>query len=108
IRQNVAERCAIPAENILLCCTHTHAGAGPHNTGDWDTSLVESVADAIAQAYQAREPARLGFGFGQLFGYNINRRWLNRPADPSVGVMRVDRADGRPLSVVSNYACHAV
>jgi hypothetical protein len=43
-----------------------------------------------------------------LFGYNINRRWLNRPADPSVGVLRVDRADGTPLAVLGNYACHAV
>jgi neutral ceramidase len=51
IRQAVAERCAIPPDHILLCCTHTHAGAGTHKTGDWDQPLVDSVADAIIQAY---------------------------------------------------------
>jgi hypothetical protein len=60
------------------------------------------------QAYDSRVDACLAAGFGQLFGYNINRRWLNRPADPSVGVLRVDRADGTPLAVLGNYACHAV
>lgn len=108
IREVVSKRCDIPEENILVCCIHTHAGAAPHNTSDWDTPLVNLVADAIVAAYESRQPARLGFGFGQLFGYNINRRWLNRPADPSVGVMRVDTADGKPLAVVGNYACHAV
>ncbi len=108
VREKVARRCGIPAQNVLVCCTHTHAGAAAHNVDDWDSSLTDLIADAIAEAYEARQPARVGFGFGQLFGYNINRRWLNRPADPSVGVMRVDTVDGRPLAVVSNYACHAV
>lgn len=108
IREDVARRCALAPENILICCTHTHAGAAPHNAADWDTPLAGRIADAIVAAYDSRRPARIGFGFGQLFGYNINRRWLNRPADPSVGVMRVDTHDGAPLAVVSNYACHAV
>lgn len=108
IRQAVAARCPLPAENIFIFCTHTHAGAGPHVFDDWETPLADSIADAIVDAYEARQPAKLAFGFGQLIGYNINRRWLNRPTDPSVGVMRVDTADGKPLAVVGNYACHAV
>ncbi len=108
IRQAVAGRCPIPAENILICGTHTHAGPAPHNQDDWDTPLVDLIAEAIVAAYESRQAARIGFGFGMLFGYNINRRWLNRPADPSVGVMRVDTAAGRPLAVLTNYACHGV
>jgi hypothetical protein len=108
IRDSTAKRCGIPAKNVLIACTHTHAGPAPHHTENWETSLPDLIADAIVAAYEARQPARVGFGFGQLFGYNINRRWLNRPADPSVGVMRVDTLDGEPLAVVSNYACHAV
>lgn len=108
IRAAAAARCPIPSENIMIFCTHTHAGAGPHAFDEWDTPLVDSIADAIVAAYQALQPARLGFGFGQLLGYNINRRWLNRPTDPSVGVLRVDKADGSPLAVLGNYACHAV
>jgi len=108
IRQSVAARCAIKPENVLIFCTHTHAGPAPHVTADWDRPLVDLIADIIVAAFHAQQPARLGFGFGQLIGYNINRRWLNRPADPSVAVMRVDTADGKPLAVLGNYACHAV
>ena len=108
IRENVAQRCALKPEHILIACTHTHGGPAPHNEADWDTPLVDLIADAIVAAYESRQPARIGFGFGQLIGYNINRRWLNRPADPSVGVIRVDKPDGSPLAIVGNYACHAV
>lgn len=108
IRQAVAARCPIRPENVFIFCTHTHAGPGPHVAGDWDTPLADLIADAVVAAYEACQPARLGSGFGQLIGYNINRRWLNRPADPSVGVMRVDTAAGKPLAVLGNYACHAV
>lgn len=108
IRQIVTQQTGIPQENILVCCTHTHAGAAPHTTQDWDTPLVSLIASAIIAAYESRQPACIGFGFGQLFGYNINRRWLNRPADPSVGIIRVDTVEGKPLAVLGNYACHAV
>ena len=45
---------------------------------------------------------------GFLYGYSINRRWLDRPIDPSLSVIRVDEVDGQPLAIVGNYACHAV
>ncbi len=108
IRQAVAERCSLQPENILIFCTHTHSGPSPLNDDDWETPLTDLIADAIVQAYQSQQPALLNFGFGQLIGYNINRRWLNRPADPSVAVLRVDTADGKPLALLGNYACHAV
>lgn len=108
IRAAVCARCDLPDANIFLFCTHTHSGPAGHLPGQWDFSLVDRIAEAIVEAYNTRVPARIGFGFGQLIGYNINRRWLNRPADPSVGVMRIDRADGTPLALLSNYACHAV
>jgi len=30
------------------------------------------------------------------------------PIDPQVGLLRVDRADGRPLAVIYNFACHPI
>ena len=108
IRAVVAGRCGLLPENIFVFATHTHSGPAPHIESDWSRPLADLVADAIVQAFESRVDARLAAGFGQLFGYNINRRWLNRPADPSVGVLRVDRADGSPLAVLGNYACHAV
>jgi neutral ceramidase len=108
IRTLVSQRVDIPSENIILACTHTHSGPASENPDNWGTPLAELIAEAIVAACEARQPARIGFGFGQLFGYNINRRWLNRPTDPSVGVMRVETESGQPLAVVTNYACHAV
>lgn len=108
VRQAVVARCGLQAENIFIFCTHTHSGPSPFNEADWDAPLVERIADAIVAAYNSQQAARLQFGFGQLQGYNINRRWLNRPADPSVAVMRVDTINGRPLALLGNYACHAV
>jgi hypothetical protein len=108
IRAAVAARCPIAAANVFIFCTHTHGGPAPHRLDSWDFPLYERIADAVVTAYERRQPAQLGAGFGQLFGYSINRRWLNRPVDPAVGVVRVDRADGTPLAVVSHFACHAV
>jgi neutral ceramidase len=108
IREAVAARCPLKPEQLLIFCTHTHSGPSTRMLESWAFSLHDRIADAIVEAYEARQPACLGAGFGQLFGYNINRRWLNRPADPSVGVLRVDRADGKPLAVLTHYGCHAV
>ncbi|MBC7812104.1 MAG: neutral/alkaline non-lysosomal ceramidase N-terminal domain-containing protein, partial [Burkholderiales bacterium] len=108
IREAVAESCDLKPEQIFIWTTHTHSGPAPHHADDWTTPLHELIADAVVVAYEARQPAKLGVGFGQLYGYSINRRWLNRPIDPSVAVIRVDSADGKRLAVVGNYACHAV
>lgn len=108
IRQAVAVRCAIQPENIFIFTTHTHSGPGSLDKVAWERPLAEIIADAIVSAYESQQSARLGAGFGQLLGYNINRRWLNRPTDPSVGVIRVDTEKGKPLAVFGNYACHAV
>jgi hypothetical protein len=30
------------------------------------------------------------------------------PVDPTVGVLRIDTADGKPMAILANYACHPV
>lgn len=107
LRKEVASRCGIQPENIFVFTTHTHA-APSGSYDDWETPLVTLVADAIVQAYDSLQPAAIACGGGFLYGYNINRRWMDRPADPAVGLIRVDHRDGKPLAVIGNYACHAV
>lgn len=108
IRQAVAAATGIPAANIHLFTTHTHAAPALHDPVVWEQDPIAAIIETITEAYRQRQEASVGFGFGLLYGYSINRRWMNRPIDPSVGVMRVDAADGRPLAILSNFGNHAV
>lgn len=108
IREVAQARTGIPAAQIFVVTTHTHSGPDAYDDGLWERPFAELVADAIEAAYKNLQPAQLGVGAGFLFGYNINRRWLDRPADPAVGVLRVETAAGQPLALLGNYACHAV
>jgi hypothetical protein len=82
-------------------------------------NLAFLLVGLIQMAHDRMMPAHLGFGQGKAH-IGINRR-LTRPdgvtviaanpdgpVDPVVGVLRVDAADGRPIAVVVNYACHPV
>lgn len=108
IREAVAARTGIAPDAVFVAATHTHSGPDDLEAGAWERPLAELVADAVVAADAARQPARLGGGFGMLYGYSINRRWLDRPVDPGVGVVRIDDAQGNPLGLLTNFACHAV
>ena len=107
VRQAVAERTGIAPAHQLIACTHTHSG--PQDAPDnWTQPLGELVAEAVERACEALQPARLGGGFGTLPGWAINRRWLDRPVDPGLVVLRIDSLDGRPLGLVTNLGLHGV
>jgi hypothetical protein len=108
MRSFIAERCPIPADNIFFFATHTHSAPIFFDPENWVKSPLETATEAVVTAYQSRQPAKLGMGYGQLQGYSINRRFMNRPVDPSISVIRVDTADGKPLSILGNYGNHAV
>lgn len=108
MRQLIAERSPIPPENVFFFATHTHSAPAFFEPENWHQSPLESVAEAVVQAYANCQPARIGMGYGQLFGYSINRRFMNHPVDPSISVIRVDTVDGKPLSLLGNYGNHAV
>jgi len=108
IRQLIAQRVGIPSAHVLISTTHTHAGPRDREQGNWDRPLIEIIADAVTNAYEARQPARIGTGYSFLYGYSINRRWLDRPVDPGIALLRVDDANGNLLGLWSNFACHAV
>ncbi len=107
-RQAVERRLAIPASNLFIATTHTHSGPHDRDAENWQRPLGELVADAVQNAYEALQPAQLGSGFGMLYGYSINRRWIDRPVDPGVAVVRVDTAEGKPLGLITSFGCHPV
>lgn len=108
IRDAIERRCAIPAGHIFVATTHTHSGPHDRETENWLRPLAELAADAAQAACAQLAPAQLGSGFGLLPGHGINRRWLDRPVDPALGVIRVDRMDGSTLALVTVFANHAV
>ncbi|NPV06934.1 MAG: hypothetical protein HPY83_03090 [Anaerolineae bacterium] len=108
VRQAVERRLGIPPDNVFIAAIHTHSGPDDREADNWERPLAEIITDAVEEAAGRLQPARVGGGFGVLYSYSINRRWIDRPVDPAVGVIRVDDAEGRPLGLVCNFACHGV
>lgn len=114
----------------LVAATHTHSGPViqdeyPANAVPaWETAALEKIAKAIEEACGRLVEARLGTGDGVAYiGHNRLRvnpdgtvTWFERnttmiptaPVDPTVSVLRVDTAEGKPLAVLVNYSCHPV
>jgi hypothetical protein len=113
--------------------THTHSApeVGPpglgaafmgeryehdHNT-EYTARVKSSLIEGIKEAQAKLEAARLGAGWGMAMA-NINRRardlegptylGLNPdgPTDRQIGLIRLERADGKLLALIANYAMH--
>jgi len=115
--------------HLLVVASHTHAGPViqdeyPEGTPAWERTDLDRINTSIGEAVKNAVEARLGVGYGSVYiGYNRRRvnpdgtvtmLWDNKtklptsPFDPTVSVLRVDTASGRPLAILVNYACHAV
>ena len=89
-------------------------------------SLPAKIASAVRLANAGRRPARISFATGKEEGLAFNRRFhmidgsvgwnpgkknlkIVRPAgptDPSVPVVVIETADGKPIATYVNYAMH--
>ncbi|HVC31958.1 MAG TPA: hypothetical protein VNL16_00440 [Chloroflexota bacterium] len=122
----------IPAERVMLTCTHTHSGpvTVPSAWSEPDQSyldvLVRRIGDAVCLAKQRQQEARLLVGHGTEETIAFNRRYwmadgtvrtnpryqspdLVKPAgpiDPEVGVIRVEAATGAPIALLVNFPLH--
>lgn len=132
VRERVQRHTGVPDGRILVAATHTHTGPPVMKSTFIGTDdaymklLAEKAADAAIMAYNGRREARIGFGSGHEGDIAFNRRfWMKDgrlrtnpgignpdidraegPIDPQVLVIRVDDAEGNPIGVVTNYACH--
>ena len=128
LRENAARSSGI--SYVVVAATHTHSGPGirdqypPEEGPDWESGVLEKVGRAIDDARGNAVEARIGVGHGGvLIGHNRLRReadgsirWFERnntmvptsPVDPTVSVLRLDRADGKPIAILVNHACHPV
>ncbi len=126
LRARIEEELGIPGGNVLVNASHTHP---PRRMLGDDAEQVDRTFDAVRRAMEDMVEVRIGVGVGHEDRFVINRTlrlkdgkgWTIRqanpcppdeevaglgPVDPEIGILRVDRMDGRPLAVVYNYACH--
>jgi len=133
-KQRIQERCAIPPENVLISCTHTHTGPSPcgllgtPGEPEYMEWAAVKIADSVELALSRLQPARLGCGIGSEPGQVFSRRFRMKdgtvrmnpgplnpeivepvgPTDPDVAVLAVESTDGEPICLLANYALHYV
>jgi hypothetical protein len=125
IRSKAAEVLDISEDYVMINASHTHLVCG-----QLSKDVVDLTVEAVRDAAASMEPVTVGAGKGFENTIAMNRRlrltngkhWTIRhanpcppdeevagvgPMDPEVGILRVDRLDGRCLAIMYNYACHA-
>ena len=126
-RALIAETTDLQPEQVMIACTHTHTG--PHTGDDEYTEwLWRRIADGVRIAWQAREPAEVGWAAAEDDRLVFNRRYRMAdgtiqtnpgignadvvepagPVDPEVGVMVMRRPDCGTIGALGNYALHYV
>ena len=146
----IFEETKIPAAQILISSDHTHSASsasglgnlrGGWNTGmpldDYQRFLIRRIADGVRIALNNLEPARIGWGVGNVPQHLFNRRWKMKnpvmnpfgqkdlvqmnpgignpelvepagPTDPQVSFISVQSLKGRPIGILANYSLHYV
>jgi hypothetical protein len=123
VRGELAVEPGIPADNIVVNASHCHGSV----RADSDKLVVA----AVRAAWKKLAPVKVGSGATTEKRISENRRVTLKdgsqvdmrraysfawdaeiasigPIDPQVGLLRIDRLDGRPLAVVYNFACHPI
>ncbi|QRM31825.1 alkaline ceramidase [Microvirga sp. VF16] len=113
--RRIRERCALPANNVVVAALHTHGGpvsmmgrlsqqADKAYLERLETACVHAIDKAVATA----RPARLTGGWGADPGVARNRRHADGPVDSALPVLRIHDTAGDPMAVITAYACHPV
>ncbi len=124
IRAIIEEKTAIPPENVIISCTHTHAGPNVGSSHDtfnkeevdrtmasleYRAYLIEQSAASAVEAWENRVPGKIGIEATEVFNLGMNRRRLlygGLHPDPEVAVIKIEDAAGKLLGVAFNYGCH--
>ena len=109
--------------DIFIGSTHTHSGGGSFLNypfigeaiaGKFDPAVrhfyIQQTAQAIVEAFQNRQDAKLGIGYGALDGLNQYRGKAPTTILPRniVTVIKITTLNDQPLGVLFNFPCHPV
>lgn len=125
IRSHIRKELKVDSENVIFSAAHNH-----WVKNQLAENYLERTIQAIKEASENMVPVRVGAGTGLEERITMNRRillnngkeWTIRRAtpdppeelvkgisnayDPEIGILRVDRTDGKPLAVLYNFATH--
>jgi len=123
IKRELKERYGLPPKNVLLACSHTHAGpvAAERSYAEapdpgYMASLREKISQAVGDALGDLKPARLSFGLGST-EIGVCRR-LKTPegvvmapnpegdVDRDLPVMFLSELSGKPIALLFSASCH--
>ena len=129
LRAVAAQALGIPTSHVLLNMSHTHSTpALPHFMSDsaenlvlkerYRNDLTRWLVEVVTEAERQLQPARIGAGWGECHigvyrrefrdGHDVLGEVPGHPIDPSVGVIRVDDLEGKPIAILFRYSCHPV
>ncbi|MCC7263064.1 MAG: hypothetical protein IT369_11140 [Candidatus Latescibacteria bacterium] len=123
VRARLQAELGLDSSCLLVNASHCH--------GVVCAEVEDRTVAAVQAAWQAQVPVRAGAGAGHEDRIMENRRLrlhsgreadVRRayalppdeavagvgPVDPQIGLLRLDREDGRTLAVVFNFACHPI
>ena len=123
VRTRVEQELKINPSNVMVNASHCH--------GVICADIEERTFQAIKSAQENMVPVNVGIGVGHDDRIGENRRLKLKsgkeidvrhaysmpadedvaevgPIDPQIGILRLDRLDGRTLAVVYNFACHPI
>jgi hypothetical protein len=129
----VEARYGLPRADVALFASHCHSGPTPVEPPDpkgdappapegseanvaYMRDLEGKIVDLVGEALAKLEPVSLAHGVGRAH-FALNRReptdrgirlgkYPAGPVDEGVPILRVAKADGKPLAIVFGYACH--
>ena len=123
LRARLAKELGLAPENLLVNASHCHGVLRP--------DFPELCLQAIKSAHAQLVPVRAGVGSAQENGISENRRLHMRDGsevdmrrtyslpndqaiasvgaiDSQIGLLRLDRLDGRNFALIYNFACHPI
>jgi hypothetical protein len=134
VRSMIESETHIPAENVMISCSHTHFGPEVRTTRLESPSdiypdlLAQKLTTVIQLAQQGLQPSRIGASTGVADNVSYNRHTIlpngkaktsyTRPEpdsdltfgpyDPTLRVLRVDNSAGDLTASLIHFACHPV
>jgi hypothetical protein len=118
VRRTVSKALGLKEDSIAVIAVHNHSGpsvVGVHSTqqyrflDEYLEILPNLISSGLIEAFSAKRKVRVGFGRGVVRGWTINRRKpVNGSVDEEVIAVRFEDLNGRLVSALVNFTCHAV